>query len=303
MTPRGPAPDGACTPLHPTQRIVGPLAQMHRAQIERAQWPEFERFDAARYDPELRHQAARNWWFRARQEYGSVLEFSALLHALTRVGAPIELTGALGRLITDEARHAELCRAMTVALVGEERALSLPWEPIGMPYPPAPQGGAESAPEVLAWAADVLLTSCCIGEAVSRPIYDALIAVTTDAVPRDVVRQILRDEHLHASFGWYALEWLLPRLGGPARAQLDRVLAVRLGSFERTCSAGVALADLVDKELVIEPPAEDAAPNLGTLGAEAFAMIFYATIEHDILPRFEALGFDALRAWRTRHTE
>ena len=31
-----------------------------------------------------------------------------------------------------------------------------------------------------------------------------------------------------------------------------------------------------------------------------YATVFYATVEHEILPRFDALGFDAMGAWRAR---
>ncbi len=280
----------------PKDRLEGPLAQLHQGQIKRAEWPRFEDFDRAPYPLELRRHAARTWHTRAQHEYGSVLEFSALLHALTRIGAPIEFTGALGRLLTDEARHAELCRAMSVALVGEDETQALAWQPVAMPFAPAP-AELEAVP---LWVADVLMTSCCIGETLSRPLYEALINVTTDAVPRSVVRQILRDEHLHAAFGWHALKWWLPRLKESARERLGVLLAQRLAGFESTCSAGVDLAALVGRELILEPAGPDAEPNLGTQPREQFALIFYATLEAEVLPRFEELGLDATRAWRER---
>ena len=66
--------------------------------------------------------------------------------------------------------------------------------------------GAESAPEVLAWAADVLLTSCCIGEAVSRPIYDALIAVTAR---HHRATLLTRDSRAAGSYGALGVEYEL----------------------------------------------------------------------------------------------
>ncbi|MFT5355056.1 MAG: hypothetical protein ACI9KE_002270 [Polyangiales bacterium] len=284
--------------MKPSDGLDGVLAKQHRKQIARAPWPNFEGFEGDRYLVEERRTAARQWLRRAREEYGSVHEFSLLLGALTRVGAPTEWTGILARLITDEARHVELCRSMACALVGEEEVAGMDWSPPTPPFPAPPTGE-----RVLAWAADVVLCTCCIGETVSVPLYESLATVTTDPVARAVVEQIRRDELLHSRFGWEALEWLLPRLKTDERAWLEARLAWRLGGFERTCSAGQSLADLVGKEVVIEAPSADAPANLGHQEARVYATVFYATLEHEILPRFEALGFDAMGAWAARGNE
>ena len=280
--------------MKPSERLSGLLAKQHHKQIARAPWPQFDRFERERYDETIRRRAARQWLRRGREEYGSVHEFSLLLGALTGAGAPSEWTGMLARLITDEARHAELCRSMAVALVGEEEVAAMDWTP---PTPPFPKPPAEG---VFAWAADVVLCTCCIGETVSVPLYDSLAAVTTDPVARSVVEQIRRDELLHSRFGWDALAWLLPHLSPTERAWLQRRLAWRLAGFERSCAAGVSLEEIVNQELVIEPPAEDAPPNLGHQEALVYATVFYATLETEILPRFDELGFDAMEAWRVR---
>lgn len=281
--------------MKPSERLVGVLAKQHTKQIARAPWPDFEAFERDRYPVDVRQRAARQWLLRAREEYGSVHEFSLLLGALTRVGAPAEWTGMIARLITDEARHVELCRSMASALVGEEEVAAMKWSPPTPPFPAPP-----ASARVLAWAADVVLCTCCIGETVSVPLYESLATVTTDPVARAVVEQIRRDELLHSRFGWDALEWLLPRLQPDERKWLEARLAWRLGGFERSSSAGQSLAELVGKEVVVESPPPDAPPNLGHQEALVYATVFYATIEHEILPRFEALGFDAMGAWRAR---
>lgn len=281
--------------MKPSERLGGMLAKQHTKQITRAPWPDFEGFERDRYSLEDRQKAARQWLRRAREEYGSVHEFSLLLGALTGIGAPAEWTGMLARLITDEARHVELCANMTCALVGDEEAAAMEWTPPTPPFPAPPVGS-----RVLAWAADVVLCTCCIGETVSVPLYESLAMVTTDPVARGVVEQIRRDELLHSRFGWDALAWILPRLKTDERSWLEARLAWRLGGFERSSSAGQNLADLVGQEVVVRPPAADAPPNLGHQEARVYATVFYATLEHEILPRFEALGFDAMAAWKAR---
>ena len=49
----------------------------------------------------------------------------------------------------------------------------------------------------------------------------------------------------------------------------------------------------------LEIAAEDE-PNLGTLTDEQYAMIFFATMETEVLPRLQALGLDAMGAWQRR---
>lgn len=281
--------------MKPTEGLGGILAKQHTKQVRRAPWPDFDAFERERYPLEERRKAARHWLRRAREEYGSVHEFSLLLGALTGIGAPAEWTGMLARLITDEARHVELCRSMACALVGDEEAADMEWSPPTPPFPPPPTGA-----RVFAWAADVVLCTCCIGETVSVPLYESLATVTTDPVARGVVEQIRRDELLHSRFGWEALEWLLPRLAPDEREWLEARLAWRLGGFERTCSAGQSLADLVGKEVVVKAPEANAPANLGHQEARVYATVFYATLEHEILPRFTALGFDAMGAWKAR---
>lgn len=288
---------------HPLDATSARLATIHRTQIQRDRWPEFEAFDRERYPLALRRSAAAQWWRRAREEYGSVHEFSALTHALTELRAPIELLGSLARILTDEARHADLC-ARTARAMLPEAELDDPsvfeWQRPRAPWPAAPAvaQGQDTEP-LLAWCCDVILCASCIGETISRPLFEAVAEVCTDPLPEAVVRQILRDEHLHAAFGWEALAVLLPGLKTESRAWLEGRLAMRLRGFEKTCTSSVRLEDLVGREVVIAR--DPTTPNLGRLDAEQYATIFYATLESEVLPGFEALGFDAKGAWRTRN--
>lgn len=268
------------------------LRIIHEHQTHRDDWPDFGSLDASSYAPELRRPAARQWRRRAQEELGSVYEFTAVAHALAVARAPIEFLGGLSRLITDEVRHAELCGRMARALEPNERE----WVAPQMPFVEPP---LESPDELLRWAAGAILCSCCIGETLSRPLFEAAATVCTDPIASSVLRQILRDEHLHATFGWEALGWLYTALDAPARVSLEGELAWRLGQFERSCAAGVRLEDIAGTELSIEP-GDPSRPNLAMLTPKQYATIFYATMEAEILPRFSAIGLDAAAAWQAR---
>lgn len=271
------------------------LEAVHRAQVHRDPWPEFEAFDPERYPRQLRVEAARQWAARARAEHGSVHQFSQLTHVLCEARAPMHLLGALARLITDEVRHVELCAELARAYDPERThhlpAPATPW--------PAPPTGEEAAQARLGWAARAIMIASCLGETISRPILDALAVVATCPLAEAVCRQILRDEHLHATFGWEALPILLAQLDAPERAALDQALCRAFAGFERTTTQGVALEEVVDRELVIGP-GDPGCPNLGTLRPVEYATIFYATLEGEVFPRLEQIGLDARRAWRAR---
>ena len=222
-----------------------------------------------------------------------MLEFSMLQRTACILDLPVEVLGSLARLITDEVRHVVLCEEMARACLPED--------------PPARERGATTwaeppardAPdqELLRWAASGVVTSCCLGEELSRPLYEASAAVTTDPVCESVLRQILRDEHLHATFGWELMTILMERLSPESRAWLQGRLAITVAGYERTCSAGLRIEDLAGTEVVIE---RGRAPNLGMLDPRDYATVFFATLESEVFPKLAAIGLDPERAWRER---
>lgn len=264
------------------------LAGICRSQVRRDPWPDFESFEAQQYSDELRRAAAHQWAGRARAEHGSVHQFTALGHALSEARAPLQLLGSLGRLITDEVRHAELCVRMAMAC--RPGSINLGWAVPKAPWGPAPSADGD----VEGWAAEAILIACCVGETLSAPMLEAIAIVATDPVAEGVARQILRDEHLHATFGWESLAFLLQRGGEPLRDRLQARLGNVLHEVERTTCGELRAHDVANSELEIVR----GEVNLGTLSERQYAQIFYATLEHDILPRFDGLGFDAFGAWK-----
>ena len=273
------------------------LANMHRVQVHREPWPVFASFDPSRYPEPMRRAAAIQWAGRARAEHGSIHQFTQLAHALANARVPLSIHGALARLVTDEVRHAELCAEMALACWPEGRSETsavFDWPPPRAPWSDAPAASDEVA--LFGWAAEAIAVACCLGETMSRPMLEAIAVVATDPLAEACARQILRDEHLHATFGWEALAYLWPQLDAPRKAALHRRIATAFAGFETTTACGIPLADVAGKELEIER----GEPNLGTLTDLQYAMIFYATLEQEIVPKLEAIGVDAKRAWAER---
>jgi hypothetical protein len=274
------------------------LLKIHRAQVHREPWPDFSAYTPVAHPAALRRAAAVQWAGRARAEHGSIHQFSALSHALCEARMPVSVLGALGRLITDEVRHAELCgeAARTLypeGLAGEPAifAWPVPRAPWGPPPAPDPAG------PLLAWAAGAVLTACCFGETLSRPMLEAIAVRATEPLAEAIARQILRDEQLHARFGWEMLTVLLPRLSAAERAQVETLLPGLFADFARSTCGGIGVAELAGTSITIARGTE---PNLGTLTAHEYAAIFYATVEAEIIPGLERLGLSGQAAWAAR---
>lgn len=290
-----------------SERMLAPaterLGRMHRAQVHRDPWPDFTTFERERYGAALRRAAAVQWAGRARAEHGSVQQFTLLAHALCNVRVELPVLGALARLVTDEVRHAELCAEMGLACWPEGR-LAEPavfrWDRPRLPWagPPAP-GDDDPAP-TLAWAAEAILVSCCIGETLSRPMLEAIAVVATEPLAQAVARQILRDEHLHASFGWETLGLLLPRIDDAQRRALEDRMVRSFGAVESSTACGIPVEAVAGKRIEIAASDDPDEANLGTLTDEQYAMIFFATMEAEVLPQLGALGLDAMGAWQRR---
>lgn len=290
-----------------SERMLAPttvrLGRIHRDQVHRDPWPDEALLDASRiaaaFPAELRREAAIQWAGRARAEHGSVHQFTQIAHALCNARMPLELHGALARLVTDEVRHAELCARTALACWPEGRTLEPEVFAWSVPRPPWPEPPPADAGEAVlcAWAAEAIAIACCLGETLSRPMLDAIAVVATDPLPEAVARQILRDEHLHAAFGWDAVEVLLPRAGDDAAARVQAAFARGLAGIERSTCCGHCVADVAGRELVIE---RTETPNLGTLDGLQYAMIYYATVESEVLPAIDRLGLSGARAWVER---
>lgn len=293
-----PGPTGCERMLAPTTDRLG---RIHRAQVHREPWPAFEQFDPSAWPSEQRRAAALQWAGRARAEHGSVQQFAGVAHVLATAQIELELLGCLARLITDEVRHAELCAALALAIwpEGRDQAPTLfGWPRPREPWRPAPaftRDEVDVEPQ-LAWVASALLTACCLGETLSRPMLDALVVVATCPIAEAVCQQIRRDEHLHATFGWDGLAHLLPKLSAASRAKLQDQLAHDFAGFERSVCQGIRIEAMAGRAITIER----GEPNLGVLTDEQYAMIFFATIEGEIFEQLAALGFDPRLAWQTR---
>lgn len=228
--------------------------------------------------PALSARAIATWRGRMVNEHGSSRVFTALAAQLRRAGLPEEAARSCEVFAEEERRHGVLCGAVVEALGAEALAPALPEQSLPEHEDVSPLEGV---------LRNVLSVSC-----LSESIAVALIGAERLQMPagplRDLLTQIYADEVGHARFGWQLLAEQLPSLDGAARK--------RLAAYLEVAFAHVEAHELSHLPVVAALP--EGAESLGLCNGIEARGLFYATVEEVIVPRLEALGLAAARAWR-----
>jgi hypothetical protein len=212
-------------------------------------------------------------------EHRSVPVFLLLAAQLVEAGAPLDAQTVMIRMAQDEVRHTEICGRMLVAL-GAEPAMTVDVsvEPL------AAHEGCTVRERTLR---NVLYTTC-LSEMIAIARQTDALEHTDDETARAVTRAILTDEVMHGMFGFHYLE---------ARPVEDELSA--------SLSTYLVHAFAILEEEMVAPLARVARPSaeamrLGVIDPVRARDVFYATIEHAIVPGLERHGLGAARSWRGR---
>jgi hypothetical protein len=200
--------------------VGGPWAKRlarRRAGIDALPWHE-ARGEAP---PEVVEAARVVWTQSAFSELAAAAAFAEIAAALMAAGAPLDLCAAAGDFVVDEAIHAELSARMATALGGAV-ALEVDLRRLVRPA---------IAAEPLLRAAELVVRSCCVGEALTIPVLKATRARSRPGLVREVVARIAREEGPHAELGWWFLDWAAPRLSEADRAHLGRAAGAAIAAF------------------------------------------------------------------------
>lgn len=262
-------------PLGTTERLFGTL---HRRLMDRGyEAPPWDRLDPGHLSPEQIEVARRAWAARTVAEYRSMIVFGELIARFGEVGLPLEVTSAATRLLSDEARHTELCARVGDALGGHAGVTLTPGDL---------RLNRDNLPAhlfVARWTASMF----CVGESASVGVLRVLLAHAKDPCVAAVLRTLLRDEILHDRFGWALARLVLPRLTDDEQEWLAADLAHAFAHYDRAHGA-------LGQEGVEVPG------DLGLAPAEARSQAFRGRIEEVILPSLAGLGVPAYEAWLLR---
>ncbi|MGE3636810.1 MAG: hypothetical protein AB7P00_43305, partial [Sandaracinaceae bacterium] len=186
--------------------------------------------------------AARSAWTRAAsQEHRTATAVAVSLRALIEARAPLDLLGMASRFPNDEIAHVEMCARMAAACGGGTEIMHRPNELIRAPDPTL---------SPLMRAADIVVRVYCVGEALSIPLLRGAWHAAKHPLPKAILGTIVRDEAAHGTFGFWVLDWALPRLGPEDRTALA-------DSAERA----IAPIQKLWREIAEEPPPPDSDVN------------------------------------------
>lgn len=191
---------------------------------------------AGEASPSLVATAREVWTHTAFSEYASGACFAEIASALAAAKAPIDLIAAAGEFVADEMFHAELAGRVAMALGG---AVALDVDLTRLVRP-------ASSREPLLRAAELVVRTCCVGEALTVPVLNTSRRMAGSKTIEAVITRILRDESQHAQLGWWFLDWA--DLSDGDRMHLGRVAGDTLKSFSvifaGECSAEAGLGRL-----------------------------------------------------------
>lgn len=187
---------------------------------------------AAGASPELVERARWVWTQSAFSEYASAAAFAQIASSLLAAGAPIDLVAAAGEFVADEMLHAELSARVAMSLGG---AVTLDVDLTRLARP-ASDDAVGSSP--LLAAAELVVRTSCVGEALTVPILKSAKATAGCALITAVIGRILEDESHHAELGGWFLDWAADRFTDADRVHLGTVASATLRSFAPVFGSG-----------------------------------------------------------------
>lgn len=231
--------------------------------------------------PDLLESARLTWRGRMINERESASVFEGLSAQFERTSASPELVSEVRGFADEERRHGELCGAVLEALGGQ--AIYEADTPESFP-----QHEDVSLDEAVLRN---VLSICCLAETVAVALIGAERLEMPEGPLRELLSGILADEIGHARFGWRYLDQVAATLDPKTRASLGDYLQIAFAHLEVHQHQNLQLGS--------SPAASGA--SLGLCDASAQRALFHDTVERVIVPRLEAAGLPARRAFALRH--
>lgn len=227
-------------------------------------------------DPDERRAIVATWRGRMVSEYASARVFAALVPQAMAAGLSARETGALAEMALEEIDHGIRCARVVVALGGE------PVAPLGaLPLVPT----HDDACAVEGFVRNVLDVSC-VAETVAVALVASEQALACCPALAEELERILADEVGHARFGWRIVETIVPTLPPTIRRRLGAYLVV---AFREALARFAPFVTMLD--------ASDAALSLGAPAGPGTFRVLVTTLETITVPKLEAAGIPARRAF------
>lgn len=225
--------------------------------------------------------ALRGWQQLLETEYESVVISGWMTAALARLGAPLDILGAFGRVVEDEIRHVDVCAQMVEALGGRPTlpALATPPFPLSGDLRPGTEAEFETVSGMISFF--------CVFEHLSGLVFHEALQSAQDEAARWAISEIYRDEAFHGAFGFETAKLYVPRWPEAARARLSARVAADIRRFEERL--GGPLSEEAARRHAADPEVA-ALELLGLLSPPSLLRIFYAGVREQLIPRLQEIG-------------
>ncbi|HSO31211.1 MAG TPA: hypothetical protein VLT33_01810 [Labilithrix sp.] len=220
-------------------------------------------------DAATREMVGLQWQERATAELRVASMFATMAREIFETGADPVVVRLVARAVSDEVRHAEVCRALARRYLARDVA----WPPPG----PVPLPFHEPASEALRPTLH-LTAMCCINETIASAWLERSLSDATVPLARAALRALLADDIDHARIGWAHLA---------STAVSPAVRAQIAGWLPRLLEAAV-LPWLRDPGLSSAP----GAPAHGVPSAAATRAVVLETVRDVVLVGLERVGVD-----------
>ena len=241
-----------------------------RPEIEAMPW---DTFHAEAYPEPVRLAARIAWTSAAFQEHRTGAACAIALQAMIEARTPVDLIAVATRFPLDEMVHVELCARMAALAGGATEILYDPHATFVEP-------GRDQSP--LRRAAEAVVRTFCVGEAVSIPLLRGTARAATHPLPRAVLSRIVRDEAAHGVFGYTYLDWAGPLLDAADRDHLAREAARTIVAIESAWD-----------EIRAKPPARDSTEHaLGWMKSDAYRALAQRSMRRQVIEPLLARGID-----------
>jgi hypothetical protein len=230
-------------------------------------------------DVATRQALSLHWEARATSELRVASIFAVLARELFETGADAPVMTICARAVSDEVRHAEICRLLAERYGDRE----VPWPSPG----PVPMPLHADAPEPLRPTLRAVAMGC-INETIATAWLDACLKDATSPLARAAIRELIADDVHHARLGW-------AHLGSPrVTTETRSAIAAWLPRLLKTAALPwVAIADVSPHGI----------PAHGVPSTETTRAAVASALRAVVLPGLEALGvpIGAARAWVDEH--
>lgn len=222
-------------------------------------------------DADTRRAVANRWAERADNELATSTTFAELYRGLILLEVDPSMLSVAARAIEDELRHHLICRHVAERYGGAE----VPASRFRATDPPRFSGCTEREARILH-----TVLHLCLNEGVAAGYLGACLDEAEAPLAQGTVRDILRDEVVHARLGWTFVSALSP---------VDRTLV--------TEALPELLSEIEAGWLSSAASTEQLPRGHGVLGPSAMRRVFGETLRELVLPGFDHVGVGTGPAW------